>query len=176
MRVARKIFFICREILEIVLPIVLFIGLFILFITGVIFRYLFRNPQTWAFELSTISFVMLVLLAGCTAQRKEDHVVFDLVYERLNPKGQNIFRIVGNIIMVVLLLIGIPSTVKTLWSMRLVVTQVVFLPYMVVFSPLAILFIVAIIRYSYRLVQDIRAFKSKTYVQQYNTSEKEMLI
>lgn len=176
MKIVQKILKAFIDFLEIQVPSVLFIIMYFSFVMGVIFRYFLRNPQPWTFELSTISFVMMAFLAACTAQRNEDNVAFDLIYSYLKPKGQNIMRIISNAIVIVFLSIAIPSTLKYLWDMRELTTAVLKIPRFLVFTPFTIMFIITVLRFSYHLIEDIKALKDKTYVQRYNTEEKGVLL
>ena len=61
--------------------------MFVVFLINIFTRYVLRNPQNWTFEFSVNSFVIVGLLGACAAYRLEDHVVFDLVYTRLQSPG-----------------------------------------------------------------------------------------
>jgi TRAP-type C4-dicarboxylate transport system permease small subunit len=115
------------------------------------------------------------LLGACAAYRKEDHVVFDLLYTRLNSKGQNILRIVSYIIVIIFFSIAIPGSIRYLVKLP-AVTSIMRIPLRFVFSAFPILMISTVIRSAYRLGLDIKAFRNKTYVQLYNIEEEDTLI
>jgi TRAP-type C4-dicarboxylate transport system permease small subunit len=160
------------DFIEVYLPIGMFILLFIAFITNVFFRYVLRDPQTWTFEFCVYAFVMIGLLGACAANRKEDHVVFDLIYTRLTPKGQSIFRIISLVIVIAFLLGALPAATLDIMYIR-AKTSIMRIPEQVFFISLPILMISTVIRYTYRLVLDIKAFRNKTYAQTYNTNKTE---
>jgi len=163
------------DFIEVQLPIAVFVMLFLAFLINVFFRYVVRNPQNWTFELSINSFVVVGLLGACAAYRTEDHVVFDLLYTRLNSKGQNILRMISNVIVIVFFSIALPASINYLVKLR-AVTSIMRIPLRIVFSSFPILMISTVLRSAYRLFLDIKAFRNKTYVQSYNTEEGDGLI
>jgi TRAP-type C4-dicarboxylate transport system permease small subunit len=163
------------DFIEIYLPIAVFVVMFIVFMINIISRYVLRNPQNWTFEFSVNAFVIVGLLGACAAYRLEDHVVFDLVYARRNPRGQNIMRMISYAIVIVFLSVALPSTLRSLWN-NPAVTSIMRIPDKVIFVSLPVMMISMIARSAYRLVLDIKAFRNKTYVQTYNTEEKDALI
>jgi C4-dicarboxylate transporter DctQ subunit len=163
------------DFIEIYLPIAVFVMLFIAFLLNIFFRYVLKNPLNWTFEFSVNAFVVVGLLGACTAYRKEDHVVFDLVYARQKPKGQTILRMISHSLVIVFFVAALPWTIITLWTLRSE-TSIMKIPDKFIFSSLVILMISTICRSAYRLVLDIKAFRNKTYVQTYNTEAKDALI
>src|SRR5665648_429333 len=89
------------DFIEVYLPIAVFVVLFVVFLINVFFRYIVHNPQNWTFEFSVNSFLVVGLLGACTAYRKEDHVVFDLLYTRINEKSKNIFRMISYVLVII---------------------------------------------------------------------------
>jgi len=163
------------DFFEVYLPIAVFLLMFITFLVNVGFRYILKDPQNWTFEFSVYSFVVVGLLGACTAYRKEDHVVFDLLYAELKPRGQNILRIISYLIVIVSLAAIIPSSVRYLLKLP-TVTSIMKIPEGIIFMSFPVLLVSTVCRSVCRLVLDVKAFRNKTYVQRYNTGEKDALI
>jgi len=163
------------DFIEVQLPIAVFVMLFLAFLINVFFRYVVRNPQNWTFELSINAFVVVGLLGACAAYRTEDHVVFDLLYTRLNSKGQNILRMISSVVVITFFSIALPGSIRYLVKLP-AVTSIMRIPLRFVFLAFPILMISTVLRSAYRLVQDIKAFKNKTYVQRYNTEQRDSSI
>jgi C4-dicarboxylate transporter, DctQ subunit len=163
------------DFIEVYLPVGVFVALFIVFLLNIFFRYVVKNPMNWTFEFSVNAFVIVGLLGACIAYRKEDHVVFDLVYARRNPRGQNILRMLSNAFVIAFLVAALPRTIIYLWT-NPAVTSIMKIPDKFIFSSLLIMMISTICRSAYRLVRDIKAFRNRTYVQTYNTEAKDALI
>ena len=160
------------DFIEVYLPITVFVMMFLAFLTNVFFRYVLRNPQNWTFELSVNAFVVVGLLGACATYRREDHVVFDLLYTRLSPKGQNILRMVSYTIVIAFFLFAIPASAWYLWRLR-AVTSIMGIPDRFIFLCFPILLISTVLRSAYRLALDIKAFRNKSYVQGYNQPDKD---
>ena len=163
------------DFIEIYLPITVFVLMFIVFLINIFTRYVLRNPQNWTFEFSVNAVVIVGLLGACIAYRLEDHVVFDLVYVKRSPRSQAIMRMVSCAIVIVFLVIALPTTLRSLWN-NPAVTSIMKIPDRFIFAVLPVMMISTIARSVYRLVLDIRAFRKKTYVQTYNTEEKDALV
>lgn len=168
MRKKRNVWDVLVDVIEIYIPSVAFIILFIMFLLGIICRYVLKNPQTWTFEISRVSFLWAVILAGCIADRDGSHVLFDMIYVKTSPRTQCIMRIISNALIAVFITCLIPSTVQYLLRMNSQPTSILGLPMSLVFIPFLILFICSIARALYRLIQDIQGFRKKIYVQSYN--------
>jgi C4-dicarboxylate transporter DctQ subunit len=163
------------DFIEVYLPIAVFLLMFIAFLINIAFRYILRNPQNWTFEFSTNSFVIVGLLGACAAYRREDHVIFDLLYVKLKPRGQNILRLISYLIVIVLFLIALPQSIISIWK-NPAVTSILKIPDRLLYMCFPILLISTVCRSTYRLVQDIQAFRNKTYVQTYNSRARNELI
>ena len=158
--------------IEVYLPIVLFILLFLAFLANVFFRYVLRDPQNWTFEFCVYSFVAIGLLGASAAYRKDDHVVFDLVYNRLSPRGQNIFRLIGNATVAVFFVAALPAS--ALYVMKLPSkTSIMGIPEQVFFVSWIVLMVSTVIRFVYFFVLDAKAYRNRTYIQSYHTDKTE---
>jgi len=174
MKLLKKVARWFADVFEVYLPIAVFVALFLVFLTNIFFRYVLKNPQNWTFEFSTYSFLVVGLLGACVAYRKEDHVIFDLAYAKLKPKGQNIMRMLSYVIVIVFFLVAIPECIVSLARLP-TVTSIMKIPERIIFMSFPILLVSTVCRSAYRLVMDIQAFRNRTYVQTYNAEEKDAL-
>jgi TRAP-type C4-dicarboxylate transport system permease small subunit len=175
MKLLKRIGRLIVDFIEIYLPIAVFVAMFIVFLINIVSRYVLKNPQNWTFEFSVNAFVIVGLLGASAAYRLEDHVVFDLVYTKRKPRGQALMRMASYALVIVFLLVALPSTLRSIWNNR-AMTSILKIPDKFIFAVLPAMMISMIARSTYRLVLDIKAFRNKTYVQTYNTGEKDALI
>jgi TRAP-type C4-dicarboxylate transport system permease small subunit len=175
MKLLKRIGRVVVDFIEIYLPTAVFLVMFAAFMINIISRYVLKNPQNWTFELSVNAFVIVGLLGACAAYRLEDHVVFDLVYVKRSPRGQALMRMISHLIVIVFLAVAMPTTLGRLWN-NPAVTSILKIPDKYIFASLPVMMISMIARSTYRLVLDIIAFRNRTYVQTYNTAEKDALI
>ena len=149
---------VCRlllDIIEIYIPAIMLICLFTSFIIGVFFRYVLKNPQPWTFELSSISFLWFVVLSWCFVQRHDRHVAFDMVYENTTQKTQRFMRIFSGVIIFTTVTILIVTSIKYVYSMSNLKTQIMKLPRSYTFICFPIAFIILDIRILHNLLIDI---------------------
>jgi TRAP-type C4-dicarboxylate transport system permease small subunit len=163
------------DVVEIYLPIAVFIAMFVVFLFNIFTRYVLRDPQNWTFEFSVNSFVVVGLLGACLAYRLEDHVVFDLVYSHRSPRGQALMRIASTVLVVVFFAIALPSVLRSVWN-NPAVTSIMKIPDRYIHAVIPVMMISVLARSVYRLVLDIGAVRKKTYAQAYNTEEKDALV
>ena len=170
MKLAKKIFRICRDIIEIIIPSILFWVLFISFLIGIFCRYILKDPVSWTFEMGNICFLSVGLISCGIAHRKNDHVVFDLIYEKMSPVWKCISRIIGNGAIVFTALVLVPATIKYLQTMQLqkLYTQVIGIPRALVFSPFLIMILLGLLRSGWRLFCDVKGLLTKNYGEQYD--------
>ena len=106
------------DLIEVWVPMTVFVALFLAFLINVFFRYVVGNPQNWTFEFSINAFVIVGLLGACAAYRAEDHVVFDLFYSNMSARGQNILRMIGYVVVVILFAIALPGSIRYVLKLR----------------------------------------------------------
>ena len=74
-----------RDLVELYIPGLCFVLMFLAFICQIFCRYVLRSPVPWAYEITVACYLWMVVLGACYAQRERSHVTFTLVYDRLQP-------------------------------------------------------------------------------------------
>jgi TRAP-type C4-dicarboxylate transport system permease small subunit len=97
----KKVLFFIRDLFEYYLPIFGFLLMFTSFILQVFFRYIVRHPLTWTQETIVLGFIWVVVHGACYTMRRGSHIKFTLFYDRLKPRTAAIFRLLGNIIIII---------------------------------------------------------------------------
>ena len=159
--------------LEIYIPAILFLVLFVCFLLGIFYRYILKDPRTWTFELSTMCYVAVGVMSWGIAHRTDDNVVFDMLYNKQTDKTKCIWRIISNFLIAATAAVLIWPSIKYMNSMAGLSAQTMPIPRALVFLPFTISFISATIRSGYRMVLDILAFKNKDYQKKYGKKEDE---
>ena len=112
MDVWKKCFQAVMDFIEIYMPMCWFILLFVAFILQIISRYIFNNPLVWPYELAQISYVWIITLGCCYAQRTDDNIVFSVIYELVGEKVRRLFRFLQDILIVGLLVYLVPPALE----------------------------------------------------------------
>ena len=103
MDVWKKCFQAVMDFIEIYVPMFWFVLLFVAFILQIISRYIFNNPLVWPYELAQISYIWIITLGCCYAQRTDDNIVFSVIYELVGEKARRLLRLLEDILIVGLL-------------------------------------------------------------------------
>lgn len=148
------------DILEIYVPMFFMFSLFIVFLIGIFSRYFFL-PLSWNMELSLVLYLWVALFGCLYAQRKERHVVFSLVYDRLSPNVQRIFRLIGNSLLAFSFLYVLKPSYNYIKFMRIRSTNVLQIPLNLVYTPFLIFLVVMSIRFIMLIIRDIREIISE---------------
>ncbi len=143
------------DIIEIYLPTLSFIVLFVVFLIQIFFRYLFE-PLTWPMELSLFCYLWTILLGVCFAQRDDDHIRFTLFYDSVKPKSQLWIRIIGNILLVSSFGIALYPSYKYVNFMSFKKSNVLLIPMDWAYFPFIVMMVLLIGRFSLQLVKDIK--------------------
>lgn len=115
-RVSNQIF----DVLEVYLPILIFVLLVVTVAVQVFCRYVLNYPLPSFFELSIYSFVWVIYLGASLAKRYRKHIRFNILYNRFPRKAQLFIDIIFDILTTaIFLIILIPSIEYTVWNYRI---------------------------------------------------------
>jgi TRAP-type C4-dicarboxylate transport system permease small subunit len=93
----RKVIKVILDIIDLYIPTLTFIIMFIAFIIQVVFRYVpVLRPLPWAYDVTAFGFVWTTLLAACHVRRIDRHITFDMFYNARTEKTKTLFRILAN--------------------------------------------------------------------------------
>ena len=144
------------DTLEIYIPTLSFVVLFVVFILQVFYRYFLNNPLTWPPEIISIAFIWTTMLGACYAQRKADHVAFSLIYDRLPALGQLIFRLIGNGFIAIAFIIALKPTYDFIMFMDFKESTVLKISFFYIFFPYLVFLLLISGRMLYALAIDLR--------------------
>ena len=155
----KKVLLFIRDIFELYIPVASFLIMFLIIIVQVFFRYVVRYPLTWSMEITVIGFVWTVILGACFTMRNRSHIKFTLIYDRLKPRPAAVFRMLGNIIIVVTFL----SLVFASWKYALFIgfqkTPVFRISFTYIFLPF-VYFLCSISAYTAtEIIEDIKVLR-----------------
>ncbi len=143
------------DAVEIYIPTAAFIIMFISFIIQVFFRYVVRSPLTWSYELCQMSFLWAGILGACFTLRKNEHVVFGLVYDGLGQKGKCVCDIIAGLICVAALGLLMLPTYKYLMQISNRYPATIKVPFSLIFLPFFLMIVVSIARFAMDIYRSI---------------------
>ena len=144
------------DLFEVYISSAAFIVLFVVFVLQVFFRYVLNDPLTWPYEVTVFAFIWTTTLGAAYALRRRSHVVFSLIYDRLSPRWQLIFRLAGNFLIMSAFLISVIPTYRYLDFQKINKSTVLKIPFTIGFGSYMVFLLLIIGRMAYALVVDIR--------------------
>ena len=147
------------EIVEVYVPTVCFAILFMAFITQIFFRYVLNQPLTWTYEVTVVAYTWVAILTASYARKTDENVVFSVVYDKVSPKVQIIFRIVGNLFIVSTYTVLFYPAYKQIQFSSYRSTSVLGIPLNIVFFPFLIFLILVIFYSVIDIVKDWKKIK-----------------
>lgn len=130
----------------------MFAGIFVVFIAGIVMRYVVARPLLWSDEVAILLLLWCTFITDAFVVRASDHVAFDAVWDKASPGGRRIIGIVGSALFALIFLAALPVIVDYvlfLWRER---TDTLELRLDVVFSCFIIYIVMVIVRLVARCV------------------------
>lgn len=178
MKTLKTIIKVIRDIIEVYIPMIALLCLFIVFLTQVFFRYIVNDPQTWTMEAALICFVWLVLLGASYALRKNTHVTFKLVYDKLSHRNKHILSIVGNLILIFTFAVLIKPSYDYIQFMSFQSTYIFKIPFSIVYAPFLYFNLAVIFYQCIELIESVLSIRKgeDVYIMDRNSSALEEFI
>ena len=115
-------------------PMVAFLVVIVTFMMTIICRYVLRFAIPWSYEVSILGYMYCMFFGSGIALKRDEHVVFSLLYDKLPPLGKLICKLVYNIVLIVLICIIFTPCLNSLMASTMK-TGILKMPYKVVFAP-----------------------------------------
>ena len=163
----KKIFNLLNKTIEVYIPSISIMVLLISFVVGIFSRYIIKNPQSWTFELDSIAFFIATMTSVCLVNKTNEHVIFDMFYNNFDEKGKCVCRIISNLLIAIFALLLLPYSIKFIFSMKGLTTQVIKIPRWVPFLTFPLLLLSSVLYSIIRLITDVKSYIDKTYIENY---------
>ena len=148
------------DVFEVYLPMIAFVILFLSYIIIIAYRYIFHASISWLNELNIIVFLWGCILAASHGSRDGSHVGFTVLYDKVSGATKLIFRIIGNLFIIVMFFILLPNAYKSVMFMEIKKTPIMKLPFNLIFFPFIIFVVLTIIHHIIQLIEDIMPNKN----------------
>ena len=123
--------------------------MFLAFIIQIAFRYLLNWPVGWTSEVSTLTWIWVVLWTAAFVTREDEEVRFDIVYGRVSEPVRRVFTILTGVALVAMFAISLPATLSFIGFMGVEVSTYLRVPLSVLYSIYVIFAAALIVRYSW---------------------------
>ncbi|MCI8861768.1 MAG: TRAP transporter small permease [Lachnospiraceae bacterium] len=147
-----------RDCVELYIPIAAFLIMFFVFVIQIVARYVFKNPVQWAYEMTVMGYLWMVVLGACYAYRDRSHVTFTLVYDALPVKGKAICGFLGNLLMAIAFVAMFIPSCQMISQMKIQVTSVFKIGLNIVYLPFIPFMIIILLYILYDMWLEIMVF------------------
>ena len=141
MKTLRKIWTMIEDVVGVYFASAAFVLMFAAFCVQIIFRYIYNFQFDWTYECTVIGFMWATAFGACYGSKTNDHVSFNLIYEKFGEKGRAVMDILGNLIVLVAFLLLIFPTVDYVNFMSIKATPVLKMKFSILYAPF-ILFLI----------------------------------
>jgi len=121
--------------------------MFLAFIVQITFRYLFNFPIGWTSELSTVTWIWLVLWGAAFVLREDEEIRFDLIYGSVGVRTRRAMVIAIAASVVVLYGMSLPAVVDYVTFMKVQETSYLDIRFDYLFAIYVVFAVASIIRY-----------------------------
>jgi TRAP-type C4-dicarboxylate transport system permease small subunit len=131
----------------------MFAGIFLVFLLGIVMRYVFARPLMWGDEIAIIIMLWCTLLTDAFVVRSKDHVAFDVIWDLAPARGRRAIGILGSGLFALIFLCALPTIfdyILFLWREK---TDVLEWRLDVVFSCFGVYMAMVVVRLLARLVE-----------------------
>ena len=144
------------DIIELHIPVILFSAVFIMYVIMIVYRYVLNKTVFQMAELCQVLYLASAMLGASYSGRTDNHVIFPLVYDKLNALGQKIFRIISDFLVFALCAaMWVPSLKSTIWMARKK-TEVLDISFAWIYSVFMIFMTLSGIYYLVNFIRELR--------------------
>jgi len=158
----KRVVRILLDIIDLYVPTITFIIMFLAFIVQVVFRYApMLRPLPWAYDVTIFGFIWTTLLAACHVRRTGGHIKFDMFYLSRSELTRTLFRLTANALVLLACAVSFMPTLSYLTFIHGDKSPVLRIPMSLGYGPI-IVFIFLIGCYSvHDIVLDIKELVSE---------------
>jgi len=132
------------------------LALFVVFIVQITARFGFNKPLPWTDEAAVILYIWVILWSAAAVVPEREHVVFDLVWNSVGRRTRFAMRVLGNLLIGGLALVGLPASWDYVRFMAREGSPVLGIPLMWVYLPFVFLLMALVIRCTWAIWQAFR--------------------
>ena len=116
----------------------------------------FGKPLPWTDEAAVILYVWVILWSAALVVPEREHVVFDLIWNSVGQRARQVMRIMGNLLIGGLALIGLPASWDYVHFMAREGTPVLNVSFMWVYLPFVLLLGALVVRSAWAIWSAVR--------------------
>jgi C4-dicarboxylate transporter DctQ subunit len=140
-----------------------FMGMLISLLMGIYWRYVLNDPLVWSLEVAMICFIWAVMLGAPISDWEDNHLQFDLIYNKMSESVQFYMRTFGNLLLIGAFGVVTPASYRYLESVaNRPVLGVSWLSLRIMYMSFVFFLVITVIQRSFLLVADVRRRMTRT--------------
>ena len=147
-----------RDLVELYIPGLSFVLMFVTFIWQIFCRYVLRAPVPWAYEVTVACYLWMVVLGACYASARAAMSPSPWSIDKLSPRRKALTAFLGNLLLLVAFAYAFVPSVEFILFMKMQKTSVLKIGLDIIYLPyipfMAIIMLYALVD----LYQDFRVF------------------
>lgn len=145
------------DFIELYLAMAAFVVMFITFLIMIFYRYIFHAQMAGIYELNVISFMWCTVFNASYGIRSNQHISFEILFERLSEKWKLMVNVLGCFFVLVLFCVLLPHAYDSVMFLGGKRSPVLHIPFNILFFPFVIFVGLSIIHYAVLLIGNIQA-------------------
>jgi C4-dicarboxylate transporter, DctQ subunit len=130
--------------------------MFVAFIVQIVFRYALNLPTGWTSELTTITWLWLVLWGAAFVVREREEIRFDLIYGAMGRKARLVTSLVTGLFLIAMYVVSFPRILDYVLFMRVQETAYLDIPFDLLYFIYPVFAVAVVIRYGWLLWNALR--------------------
>ena len=119
--------------------------MFAAFTIQILSRYVLNMPVAWSLELCSIAYVWVVFWSCDLIVSERQQIVFDVIYQAIEPKTRRWIAIFNTATLAVLFLAALPGTLGYIWFLRRRASMMLQIPMHLVYLCFAVFMIAVVV-------------------------------
>lgn len=119
--------------------------MFAAFTIQILSRYVLNMPVAWSLELCSIAYVWVVFWSCDLLVSERQQIVFDVIYQAIEPKTRRWIAIFNTATLAVLFLAALPGTLEYIWFLRRRASMMLQIPMHLVYLCFAVFMIAVVV-------------------------------
>jgi len=130
--------------------------MFLMFLIQIASRYILEEPFGWTLELCLTLWIWLVFFGNAFIVKHEDHISFDVLYQKSNKKIQKIFSLISALAIAIGMAYSFLPTWDYIDFMRLKRSATLEIPLRTVYSIYAVFIVASVLRYTNKIYKILK--------------------
>ena len=138
--------------------------MFLAFLCQIVFRYVFGWPTGWAFELSIITWIWVVLWGAAFVVRERDEIRFDIVYGLFAPGLRRACAVVSGLALLALYGLSLPAVADYVSFMKVEKSAYLGIRFDLLYAIYVVFVVAVLVRYVWLVWRSLRGDTPSTLV------------